>query len=258
MLRHGSADLVELAEAKLRGEAADAAAYRAMRWPACSTSRAARGSTRSCSPAPISRWCRTSLPPPQPAPADLRRWKRGHCEAHRLAGARDALAGRAVRRTGGLHRPARSGRALPRRPRRATASRPSKSSERRNRRWQIRRFSTRACAMAQRIAIASDHAAFALKAALVDHLRDAGHEVVDLGPDGVDCGRLSRLRLSSSPRRSRPARPTAAWRCAAPASASRSRSTAIPACRCALVSEPLSARSPASIMTPTSSPWARG
>ena len=33
-----------------------------------------------------------------------------------------------------------------------------------------------------RIAIASDHAALALKAALVDHLRGAGHEVNDLGP----------------------------------------------------------------------------
>ena len=33
-----------------------------------------------------------------------------------------------------------------------------------------------------RIAIASDHAALALKAALVEHLREGGHEVDDLGP----------------------------------------------------------------------------
>lgn len=33
-----------------------------------------------------------------------------------------------------------------------------------------------------RIAIASDHAALALKSALVDYLRSAGHEVNDLGP----------------------------------------------------------------------------
>ena len=33
-----------------------------------------------------------------------------------------------------------------------------------------------------RIAIASDHAAFALKSALVDHLRGTGHDVNDLGP----------------------------------------------------------------------------
>lgn len=34
------------------------------------------------------------------------------------------------------------------------------------------------------IAIASDHAAIDLKAALVEWLRDAGHAVADLGPDG--------------------------------------------------------------------------
>lgn len=33
-----------------------------------------------------------------------------------------------------------------------------------------------------RIAIASDHAAIEMKAALADMMRDAGHEVVDLGP----------------------------------------------------------------------------
>ena len=37
-----------------------------------------------------------------------------------------------------------------------------------------------------RIAIASDHAALALKAALVEHLREHGHDVNDLGPyDGA-------------------------------------------------------------------------
>jgi ribose 5-phosphate isomerase B len=38
--------------------------------------------------------------------------------------------------------------------------------------------------MAETIAIASDHAAFELKAALVQWLRDEGHEVLDLGPEG--------------------------------------------------------------------------
>ncbi len=33
-----------------------------------------------------------------------------------------------------------------------------------------------------RIAIASDHAALALKSALVEHMRGAGHDVSDLGP----------------------------------------------------------------------------
>jgi ribose 5-phosphate isomerase B len=37
--------------------------------------------------------------------------------------------------------------------------------------------------MAETIAIASDHAAFEMKAALVTWLRDEGHEVRDLGPD---------------------------------------------------------------------------
>ena len=40
--------------------------------------------------------------------------------------------------------------------------------------------------MAERIAIVSDHAAFDMKAALAEYLRDAGHDVTDLGPDGVD------------------------------------------------------------------------
>ena len=37
--------------------------------------------------------------------------------------------------------------------------------------------------MAEIIAIASDHAAFDLKASLVTWLRDEGHQVLDLGPD---------------------------------------------------------------------------
>lgn len=39
--------------------------------------------------------------------------------------------------------------------------------------------------MAEIIAIASDHAAFDLKAALVQWLRDEGHEVLDLGPENA-------------------------------------------------------------------------
>ena len=40
--------------------------------------------------------------------------------------------------------------------------------------------------MADRVAIASDHAAVELKAALAAHLRTLGHEVIDLGPEGAD------------------------------------------------------------------------
>lgn len=41
-------------------------------------------------------------------------------------------------------------------------------------------------AASYRIVIASDHAAFDLKAALAAHLRAAGHEVLDLGSPSVD------------------------------------------------------------------------
>ena len=34
-----------------------------------------------------------------------------------------------------------------------------------------------------KIAIASDHAGFALKSLLIEHLKDGGHEIVDLGTD---------------------------------------------------------------------------
>ena len=37
-----------------------------------------------------------------------------------------------------------------------------------------------------KLAIASDHAAYALKAELVPWLRELGHEVSDLGTDGPD------------------------------------------------------------------------
>ena len=43
----------------------------------------------------------------------------------------------------------------------------------------------KARSMPHRIAIASDHAAVSLKAALVEWLREAGHAVLDLGPEGA-------------------------------------------------------------------------
>jgi ribose 5-phosphate isomerase B len=39
--------------------------------------------------------------------------------------------------------------------------------------------------VADRIAIASDHAAIEMKAALAEHMRSLGHEVIDLGPEGA-------------------------------------------------------------------------
>jgi ribose 5-phosphate isomerase B len=92
-----------------------------------------------------------------------------------------------------------------------------------------------------RIAIASDHAALALKSALAGYLAEAGHEVEDLGPfddnsvDYPDYGyRLSEAIASGT-----------AERGVALCGSGIGISIAVnrnPACRCALVSEPLSAK----------------
>jgi len=91
-----------------------------------------------------------------------------------------------------------------------------------------------------RIAIASDHAAVVLKATLVAWLRDAGHDVADLGPDGSasvdypDYGyKLARAIATGE-----------AERGVALCGSGIGISIAVnrdPACRCALVNEPLSA-----------------
>lgn len=92
-----------------------------------------------------------------------------------------------------------------------------------------------------RIAIASDHAALALKAALLDHLRGAGHEVNDLGPhdessvDYPDYGYKLAEAVASG----------AATRGVALCGSGIGISIAVnrnPAARAALVSEPLSAK----------------
>ena len=92
-----------------------------------------------------------------------------------------------------------------------------------------------------RIAIASDHAAFEMKAALADWLRAAGHTVEDLGPhdpasvDYPDYGYKLAQAVASG----------AAERGIALCGSGIGISIAVnrnPACRCALVSEPLSAR----------------
>lgn len=91
-----------------------------------------------------------------------------------------------------------------------------------------------------RIAIASDHAAFELKAALRDYLVGQGHEVSDLGPESAD--RVDypdygyRLAAAIADK--------AAERGVALCGSGIGISIAVnrhPACRCALVSEPLSA-----------------
>jgi ribose 5-phosphate isomerase B len=91
-----------------------------------------------------------------------------------------------------------------------------------------------------RIAIASDHAALELKAALVSHMRDAGHDVSDLGPhDGAsvdypDYG----YRLAEAIASGEAERGVALCGSGIGISIAVNRN---PACRCALVSEPLSA-----------------
>jgi ribose 5-phosphate isomerase B len=92
-----------------------------------------------------------------------------------------------------------------------------------------------------RIAIASDHAALALKSALVDYLRAAGHDVFDLGPhdetsvDYPDYG----YKLAAAIAHGSAERGIALCGSGIGISIAVNRN---PAARAALVSEPLSAR----------------
>lgn len=92
-----------------------------------------------------------------------------------------------------------------------------------------------------RIAIASDHAAYELKAELADWLRDAGHEVADLGtngPDSVDYPDFG-YRLAAAIADGSAERGVALCGSGIGISISVNRN---PAARCALVGEPLSAK----------------
>jgi ribose 5-phosphate isomerase B len=94
--------------------------------------------------------------------------------------------------------------------------------------------------VAERIAIASDHAAVDLKAALVEHIRAAGHEVLDLGPsttDSVDYPSYG-YKLAEAVASGRAGKGIALCGSGIGISIAINRH---PACRCALVSEPLSA-----------------
>jgi ribose 5-phosphate isomerase B len=94
--------------------------------------------------------------------------------------------------------------------------------------------------MPSRIAIASDHAAYDLKAVLADHLRGFGHEVIDLGPpstDSVDYP-LFGYKLADAVASGVADFGVALCGSGIGISIAVNRN---PACRCALVSEPLSA-----------------
>tara|TARA_R110002033_G_scaffold3756_6_gene20405 strand:- start:2878 stop:3330 length:453 start_codon:yes stop_codon:yes gene_type:complete len=91
------------------------------------------------------------------------------------------------------------------------------------------------------IAIASDHAAIDMKAALVDWLNEAGHDVTDLGPmtsDSVDYPDYG-YKLADEVASGRVERGVALCGSGIGISMAVNRN---PACRCALVSEGLSAR----------------
>ncbi len=91
-----------------------------------------------------------------------------------------------------------------------------------------------------RIALASDHAGFALKNELAAWLRDAGHEVADLGPEGtesVDYPRFGTL-LGQAVASGSAERGIAVCGSGIGISIAVNRNAA---CRCALVNEPLSA-----------------
>jgi ribose 5-phosphate isomerase B len=95
--------------------------------------------------------------------------------------------------------------------------------------------------VAERIAIVSDHAAFEMKAALAGWLREQGHEVADLGPDGVDPVDYPDYgyKLAEEIAEGRAGFGVALCGSGIGISIAANRH---PACRCALVSEPLSAR----------------
>lgn len=90
------------------------------------------------------------------------------------------------------------------------------------------------------IALAADHAGFALKDALAEWLREAGHEVLDLGTnnaDSVDYPRFGGL-LAEAIAAGKADRGIAVCGSGIGISIAVNRN---PACRCALVNEPLSA-----------------
>lgn len=95
--------------------------------------------------------------------------------------------------------------------------------------------------MGQRIVIASDHAALELKAALVALLREAGHDVTDLGPDGIESVDYPDYgyKIAEAVAAGEAEHGVALCGSGIGISISVNRH---PAARCALVSEPLSAR----------------
>jgi len=95
--------------------------------------------------------------------------------------------------------------------------------------------------VALRIAIASDHAAFEMKAALADYLRSAGYEVTDLGPHGIDSVDYPDYGYKLAEAVASGAADKGVALCGSGIGISIA-ANRHPGCRSALVSEPLSAR----------------
>lgn len=94
--------------------------------------------------------------------------------------------------------------------------------------------------MTERVVIASDHAAVELKAVLVAHLSSLGHLVTDLGPDGVDSVDYPDYGYKIADAIAAGSADYGVALCGSGIGISISINRH-PACRCALVSEPLSA-----------------
>lgn len=95
--------------------------------------------------------------------------------------------------------------------------------------------------MAARIAVASDHAALEMKAALAAWLRESGHAVTDLGPDGVDSVDYPDYGYKLAEEIAAGRADVGVALCGSGVGISIA-ANRHPGCRCALVSEPLSAR----------------
>ena len=95
--------------------------------------------------------------------------------------------------------------------------------------------------MGDRIVIASDHAAVEMKAMLCAHLRDAGHDVTDLGPGGIDSVDYPDYGYKIAQAVASGGADFGVALCGSGVGISISVNRH-PDCRCALVSEPLSAR----------------
>lgn len=95
--------------------------------------------------------------------------------------------------------------------------------------------------MGERIVIASDHAAIDMKAMLCAHLREAGHDVTDLGPGGIDSVDYPDYGYKLAQAVASGGADYGVALCGSGVGISISVNRH-PGCRCALVSEPLSAR----------------